>query len=174
MQKISPSLLIASLALTLGACASIGPGGPSASTKLEARSGSKVSGTVQFTQRGDQVMVRAEVMGLAPGQEHGFHIHDKGDCSAPDGMSAAGHYNPSGKPHGPQDKDRHGGDMPSLKADASGKAVASFQLTGVTVADGPASIVGRSVIVHKDPDDYKTQPTGNSGARIACGLVVKA
>ena len=162
------------LALALGACSSMGPTGPSATAKLEARSGSRVSGTVQFTQHGDHVLVRAEITGLAPGQEHGFHVHDKGDCSAPDGMSAAGHFNPSAKPHGPQDSAHHGGDMPALKADAYGKAVASFRLEGVTVADGANSVVGRSLIVHKDPDDYKTQPTGNSGARIACGLIVKA
>ena len=152
----------------------MGSHGPSASSTLEARSGSSVSGTVKFMQHGDHVMVRVDVSGLNPGQEHGFHIHDKGDCSAPDGMSTGGHFNPTGKPHGPQSSEHHGGDMPALKADSSGKASARFHLTGVTVADGPSSVVGRALIVHKDADDYKTQPTGNSGARIACGVIVKS
>jgi Cu-Zn family superoxide dismutase len=160
--------------LVLAGCAGMGMSGPSATSKLEARRGSSVAGTVQFAQHGDHVMVRAEISGLKPGQEHGFHIHDKGDCTAPDGMSAAGHFNPTAKPHGPQESAHHGGDMPALRADADGKVVVRFHLEGVTVADGPTSIVGRSLIVHRDPDDYKTQPTGNSGARIACGLITKA
>jgi len=153
----------------LTACAHLD--GQGASASLQPRSGSTVSGTAQFTESGDKVLVRVQVSGLTPGQEHGFHIHDKGDCSAPDAMSAGGHFNPTGKAHGPQDGDHHGGDLPALKADASGKAVASFTVTGVTVTTGPTSIVGRSLIVHKDPDDYKTQPTGNSGARLACGVI---
>lgn len=150
------------------------PHGPGASSQLEARSGSGVTGNVRFMQHGDHVMVRVTASGLAPGQAHGFHIHDKGDCSAPDALSAGGHFNPTGKPHGAPDETRHGGDMPALKADANGQVSTSFHLTGVTVSDGPTSIMGRSVIIHKDPDDYKTQPTGNSGARIACGVIVKS
>lgn len=157
--------------LLLAACGHLGSAGPSATTTLQPRSGSAASGTARFTQQGDQVRARVEVTGLTPGQEHGMHIHDKGDCSAPDAMSAGGHFNPTGKPHGPQNAEHHGGDLPALKADASGKAVAEFSVTGVTVAPGPNSIVGRSLVVHKDPDDYKTQPTGNSGARIACGVI---
>lgn len=158
-------------ALLLAACGHMGRQGPGAVSALQPRSGSDVSGTARFTQSGDQVRVRVEVRGLAPGQEHGLHIHDKGDCSAPDGMSAGGHFNPTGKPHGPQDGEHHGGDLPALKADANGNAVARFSVTGITVAPGPASIVGRALVVHKDPDDYKTQPTGNSGARVACGVI---
>lgn len=164
-------LCTATLTLLLTACAHHGGEGPRASSNLQPRSGSSVSGTAQFTQSGDKVFARVEVSGLTPGQEHGFHIHEKGDCSAPDAMSAGGHFNPTGKPHGPQDGEHHGGDLPALKADAQGKAVARFSVTGVTVAPGPTSIVGRSLIVHKDADDYKTQPTGNSGARLACGVI---
>lgn len=167
---------MSALLLSVAACSHMGmqQHGPSASSQLEARSGSTVTGTVKLMQRGDHVMAMVNVSGLKPGQEHGFHIHDKGDCSAPDGISTGGHFNPTGKPHGSQDADHHGGDMPALKADANGKASTKFHLTGVTVADGPTSIMGRGIIVHKDPDDYKTQPTGNSGARIACGVIVKA
>ena len=155
----------------LTACAQLGGQGPGATATLQPRSGSAVSGTASFTQSGGQVLVRLEASGLAPGQEHGLHIHEKGDCSAPDGMSAGGHFNPGGKPHGPQDGEHHGGDLPALKADANGRAVASFSVAGVTVAPGPTSIAGRALVVHKDPDDYKTQPTGNSGARVACGVI---
>lgn len=142
---------------------------------LTAKSGTNTQGTVTFTQHGDHVMVLADVTGLPPNSVHGFHVHEKGDCSAPDAMSAGGHFNPTGKPHGSVNTlDHHVGDMPNLTADANGRARASFQLTGMTVAPGANSVVGRAVVVHKDPDDYKTQPTGNSGGRIACGVVVKS
>ncbi|MFT6590598.1 MAG: Cu-Zn family superoxide dismutase [Rhodoferax sp.] len=150
------------------------PHGPSASSQLDARSGSGVTGSVRFMEHGDHVMVRVTASGLTPGQLHGFHIHDKGDCSAPDATSAGGHFNPTGKPHGAQDGDHHGGDMPALQADANGQVSVTFHLAGVTVSDGPTSIMGRGVIIHKDPDDYKTQPTGNAGARLACGVIVKS
>jgi Cu-Zn family superoxide dismutase len=87
-------------------------------------------------------------------------------------MSAKGHYNPHGKPHGnPGGAERHAGDLPSLKANKEGRANVQVDLDVITVAPGPASIVGRGLIVHADPDDYKTQPTGNAGARIACGVI---
>ncbi len=167
-------VLTGACALLLSACAGTMASGTSASSRLDALSKSGVTGLVTFVQEGDGVTGRADVTGLVPGQEHGFHIHDKGDCSAPDGMSAGGHFNPTSQPHGAPNENHHGGDMPALKADGSGKASARFHLRGVTVADGPTSIAGRAIIVHKDPDDYKTQPTGNSGARLACGVIVKS
>jgi Cu-Zn family superoxide dismutase len=110
---------------------------------------------------------------LIPGG-HGFHIHEKGDCSSRDGMSAGGHFNPTAKPHGnPGVPDHHTGDMPMLVADASGNASLSMELGGMTIGSGATDIVGRALIVHKDPDDYTTQPTGNSGARVACGVIAK-
>jgi Cu-Zn family superoxide dismutase len=142
-----------------------------ASATLEPTKGNRVAGTVTFIERVGKVYVTAEVTGLPPNQEHGFHVHEKGDCSSGDGMSAGGHFNPTGKPHGPQTGPHHAGDMPSLKADASGVAKASFVLDDVTVAPGAASVVGRGLIVHKDPDDYRTQPTGNAGARLACAVI---
>ncbi len=171
--------LLALALLGLAGCSSMGSMadmhgmGPSASAKLEAKSGSSVNGTVRFVQHGDHVMVMADISGLKPGQEHGFHIHDKGDCTSPDGMSAGGHYNPTGKPHGAPDAEHHGGDMPALKADANGNVSARFHLMGVSITDSPTSIVGHAIIVHKDPDDYKTQPTGNAGARWACAVIAK-
>ena len=115
-----------------------------------------------------------KVSGLAPGG-HGFHVHENGDCSAADAMSAGGHFNPTGKPHGsPSVPDHHAGDMLMLVADASGNASLSTELDVITIGSGSTDIIGKSVIVHKDADDYKTQPTGNSGARVACGVIRKS
>ena len=148
-----------------------GASGPKAVANLAPTKGNQASGTVTFTQRGNKVVVAGDITGLAPGA-HGFHIHDKGDCSADDATSAGGHYNPMGKPHaGPGTTERHAGDMPMINADASGKATLNSELDVVTIGGGAADIVGRAVIVHKDADDYKTQPTGNSGARVACGVI---
>lgn len=142
-----------------------------ASAGLEPTKFNKVVGEVNFEQAGGKVRVTAQLIRLAPNQEFGFHIHEVGDCSSGDGLSAKGHFNPYGKPHGPQGSEHHAGDMPNLKADAKGKAKLSADLDIVTLTAGPANIVGRAVIVHADPDDYKTQPTGNAGARLACGVI---
>jgi len=179
---ITPALVIASAALT--ACGSMGPQGatgersmaqgPKAVAVLEPTRGNTTSGTLTFQQQGDNVMVWAKVSGLKPNQEHGMHVHEKGDCSSGDGLSTGGHFNPTGKPHGSQDADHHAGDMPALKADSYGDAVATFSLRGVSIGSGVTDLVGRGLIVHAGPDDYKTQPTGNSGARIACAVIKPA
>jgi Cu-Zn family superoxide dismutase len=149
-------------------------GGAKATAQLQPTKGNTASGTVAFTQRGSKVLVEVKVSGLSPGAEHGFHIHEKGDCGSGDGMSTGGHFNPLGKPHAHfSTTDRHAGDMPALKADASGNASVTVELDVITVTDGPTSVVGRGLIVHAQPDDYKTQPTGNAGARIACGVIQK-
>jgi len=145
----------------------------SATAVLKPTAGNTATGTVTFTQKGDKVAVVAAITGLSPGP-HGFHIHEKGDCSAADGMSAGGHFNPSGKPHGdPATAEHHAGDMPQLVADAGGKATLNAELSPMAIG-GAGDIVGKAVIVHKDADDYKTQPTGNSGARVACGVIAKS
>jgi Cu-Zn family superoxide dismutase len=142
-----------------------------AEAKLAPTQGNATAGTVTFTQAGNKVQVKARITGLAPGS-HGFHVHEKGDCSAPDATSAGGHFNPAGTAHGdPQKGPHHAGDMPMLVADAGGKAELTTEMTGVVVAAGPTSVVGKAVIVHAAPDDYTTQPTGNSGARVACGVI---
>ena len=133
--------------------------------------GNTVRGLVMFHDMGDHLMAHVQLTGLAPNSEHGFHLHDKGDCASADGTSAGGHFNPTGQPHGPQDAAHHAGDLPSLKADANGVVDQKLMLSGPTLADGPSSIAGRSVIVHANADDYTTQPTGNSGPRIACGVI---
>ena len=147
---------------------------PTATASLSPTTGNTARGTATFTQDGDQVRVRASLSGLKPNAEHGFHVHEKGDCSSGDGMSTGGHFNPGGKAHGPQAAEHHAGDMPSLNADAYGNATASFELKGVSIGSGSADLVGRGLIVHRDPDDYKTQPTGNAGPRIACGVIAKS
>jgi Cu-Zn family superoxide dismutase len=163
----------ATVAILAAGCASMTGGGPSATATLEPTRGSAARGSVDFVQKGDKVVVAASVSGLAPGA-HGFHIHEKGDCSAGDGTSAGGHFNPLGKPHAaPTGPDRHAGDMPMLVADGYGNAKLTAELDVITVGGGATDIVGRSVIVHKDADDFKTQPTGNSGARVACGVIRK-
>jgi len=165
------SLTVVSLAALLsGACATT-PTAPRAEARLEARSGSSVGGTVSFVAAGDGVRVEAKVSGLTPGA-HGFHVHDSGDCSAPDASSAKGHFNPGGKAHGHHGgSERHAGDMPNLMADAAGNAVISVEVGGLSLGQAANGIVGRSVVIHADPDDFKSQPAGNSGKRVACGAI---
>jgi Cu-Zn family superoxide dismutase len=150
-------------------------GGPKATAKLEPTKGSSVRGSATFVEKSGHVQLTANVSGVKPNGEFGFHIHEAGDCSSGDGMSAKGHFNPYGKPHGhTKSQERHAGDMPNLKSNASGNATMSVTLDIITVAPGPASIVGRGLIVHVEPDDYKTQPTGNAGARSACGVIQRS
>ncbi len=159
--------------VVLAACTGSAPKPPRATAVLEARSGSSVTGKIELTEIRGEVRARVELDGLAPNSEHGFHIHDKGDCSAPDGSSAGGHYNPNGAAHGRAGiPPHHAGDLPSLSADARGQVRADVLLDGVTLAAGPTSIIGRSLVVHRDRDDFATQPAGNSGPRVACGVIV--
>jgi len=163
----------AALAL-LAACQSMSeaPQELRATAPLQATKGSKAFGEATFEQAGDKVRVVVFAQGLKPGATHGFHIHEAGDCSSGDGMSTKGHFNPQGKPHGnPGSAERHAGDLPALQAGKDGRAKLDVTVDGITLAPGPASIVGRGLIIHADPDDYKTQPTGNAGARIACGVI---
>lgn len=130
----------------------------------------KVKGVVRFSDAGTGLKVMAEVEGLNPGQEHGFHVHEFGDATAPDGASAGGHFNPDKHEHGkPGDAKAHPGDMGNLKADAQGKAKLEVTLPAASVA-GKNAILGRSVILHAKPDDF-SQPTGNAGARIGIGVI---
>ena len=137
---------------------------------LHSTAGSNVTGTVTFTKAGDEVKVVADITGLKPGK-HGFHIHEFGDCSAPDATSAGGHFNPSHHQHGaPDATDRHAGDLGNIEADASGKAHLEWSDKMMKLS-GDDSIVGHAVIVHEKADDLKTQPTGDAGGRLACGVI---
>ncbi|MGZ3744620.1 MAG: superoxide dismutase family protein [Pseudobdellovibrionaceae bacterium] len=130
----------------------------------------KAKGLVHFTQTDDKVKVEAMLEGLKPGP-HGFHIHEKGDCSAPDFSSAGGHFNPTHKAHGGLEAaEKHSGDMGNIIADAKGKAKLTLELSGVTIG-GPEGILGKALIIHENADDLKTQPTGNAGGRIGCGVI---
>jgi len=163
-----------SVAVVLGACASMETKAPKASSALQSTKNNQVGGTVNFSQKGGKVLVEATVTGLTPGL-HGFHIHEKGDCSSGDGMSAGAHFNPGAKPHGgPHLAERHAGDLGNLNADAGGKATLSLEVDGITLGEGANSIIGKGLIVHAGPDDYTTQPTGNSGGRVACGVIGQA
>ncbi|MDE2617876.1 MAG: superoxide dismutase family protein [Burkholderiales bacterium] len=164
---------LAALTAILAGCATPG-GGPKAGALLQPTRGNTASGDVRFVQQGGKVLVSGEVRGLKPGAEHGFHVHDKGDCSSGDGMSTGGHFNPGSLKHGAHGSaEHHVGDLPSLKADAMGVARFSFESTSITVGSGSNDIVGRGLIVHRDPDDYTTQPTGNAGPRLACAVIAR-
>jgi Cu-Zn family superoxide dismutase len=137
---------------------------------LHPTQGYETAGTVWFTAEPQGVRVRVRLEGLTPGR-HGFHVHEFGDCSRPDGTSAGGHYNPTGAPHAGRDaKLRHVGDLGNVTANESGIVDAEF-VDSVIALQGPHSIIGRGVIVHAGEDDLKSQPSGAAGARVACGVV---
>lgn len=157
-----------------GAVFAMGCGGPESSLKadLEPTQGHDVRGTVLFEPAEGGVRVRADVRGLGGGR-HGFHVHEVGDCSAPDASSAGGHFNPTGALHGaPDAKARHAGDLGNLEASTDG--VARYERIDPMLAlSGPDSILGRSVVVHAGSDDLTSQPSGAAGPRVACGVIAK-
>lgn len=142
-----------------------------AQARIEPKSGSSVTGTATFEQLSAGVTVVVKIKDAPPGW-HAVHIHQIGDCSAPDGTSAGGHFNPEDKLHGsPHAPEHHLGDLGNLLVDADGNGYTEVHMPGLTVAAGPMSVVGRSIIVHADADDLVTQPTGAAGGRIACGVI---
>jgi Cu-Zn family superoxide dismutase len=162
---------LAACTLVLASCATMPADGPSATAVMRPASGSQAHGAVKFTQVGARVRVDAEIAGLSPGL-HGIHLHEKGDCTAPDAAGAGAHFNPATKKHGaPEGAERHAGDLGNLKANEYGKATLSVTVDGLSVGKGADGAIGKGVIGHADPDDLKTDPTGNSGDRIACGVV---
>jgi Cu-Zn family superoxide dismutase len=147
------------------------PAGPTATATLHPTSGNTAQGTVTFTQEADGVRIFATFTGLTPGK-HGFHIHQNGDCSAPDGSSAGGHFDPTGMPHGgPDSPQHHAGDLGNITADEAGNASYEALNASISLREGPTSIIGRSIVVHEGEDDLTSQPSGNSGARVACGVI---
>lgn len=180
------TLMLAIAAALLAGCASTGTptataaaAAPAKSTasratvNLAPASASLVSGTLTLVPMGDGVHITGEVGGLKPGDTRGFHIHEKGDCSAADASSAGGHFNPGAQAHGRSGHGaHHAGDTDNIVADAKGVARIDAHVSGVTLGGGAANdIAGRAVIVHAAADDYTTQPTGNAGARVACGVI---
>jgi Cu-Zn family superoxide dismutase len=161
----------------LTACSSVNTAlqrDPTAIAMLAPTEGNTASGVVEFEQDGDVMHVRIRVEGLTPNARHGLHIHEIGDCRAPDASSAGGHFNPQGSEHGgPESSIRHAGDLGNVQADMNGSAQSEITVTGISLGTGSDSIIGRSVIVHAKADDLTSQPTGNAGSRIACGLISK-
>ena len=166
------TIALTAVVAVLAACQTTSDDAPRATAALQATKGNKAFGEATFEQVGDKVRVVVFAQNLPADRELGFHIHEAGDCSSGDGMSAKGHFNPQAKPHAhPSATERHAGDMLALKADDYGNAHVDATLDIITVAPGPTSVVGRGLIVHASPDDYKTQPTGNAGARLACAII---
>lgn len=169
-------LLFPLLALSVAAgCTAIRTAPPTATATLEAKSGSNVSGVVRFTEvMADgvpAVRVSIDARNVPPGV-HGFHVHDNGDCSAADATSAGGHFNPESHKHGgPGESSSHAGDFGNVLAGDGGRVDATYLMRGVTLGAGNHSITGRAIVLHADPDDLVTDPTGNAGARIACGVI---
>ncbi len=163
---------LAAAALAWTACSS-NPAPPTALAIIESRSDSKVTGKVIFTQLSSgQTKAEVWISNATPGS-HGLHIHEKGDCSAPDATSAGGHFNAAGNPHAaPSDKARHNGDFGNIEIGADGKGYMVITSDMLTVTPGPDCVVGKSVIFHEKADDLKTQPTGAAGARYGCGVVI--
>ena len=171
------AVTLASCVLSLAACAATPEQqAPSAVAKLGAKGGSQVRGEIKFIQVGSRVRIEGEVTGLAPGAK-GLHIHEKGDCSAADASSAGGHFDPrepknwSSRHGGPHTAERHAGDLGNIVFDRHGKAVVNMMVGGIAVDRGPIGILGRALVVHFQTDDLKTDPTGNAGARAACGVI---
>lgn len=188
MKPLPHAALALAVAATLAACASAphtatqrAPAAAvhNASTakqavaNLASASGSLVSGRLTLAPMGDGVHLSGEVGGLQPGSSHGFHIHEKGDCSAVDASSAGGHFNPAAQPHGRAGHGaHHAGDSDNLVADANGVARVDAHVSGVSLGGGAANdIAGRAIVVHATADDYSSQPAGNAGARVACGVI---
>ncbi|MBI4465041.1 MAG: superoxide dismutase family protein [Acidobacteria bacterium] len=146
------------------------PAASGASVTLQPTEGNTAAGTLSLMTMGEGVHFTGTVTGLPPGM-HGFHIHETGDCSAPDGSSAGGHFNPGGTQHGaPDAPEHHAGDLGNIEADASGNAEVNIPSSGLTLGPGENSVMGKAVIVHAAADDF-AQPAGNAGARLACGVI---
>ena len=172
-QRLTSLLACIAVAGALAGCASVTT--QRGTALLMPTNGNNTSGTVRFAQTGGKVVVSGEIRGLKPNAEHGFHVHEKGDCSSGDGMSTGGHFNPTGSPHGHHDRGmQHAGDLPSLRANAAGVATFSFESPTIRVGSGVTDIIGKGLIVHRDADDYTTQPTGNAGPRLACAVIVRS
>ncbi len=136
-------------------------------------SGTLVSGSLRLIAQADGVYLTGEIGGLGRGRTHAMHIHERGDCSAADGSSAGGHFNPAGVAHGRAGSGaHHAGDMDNVVANDAGVARVDMQVRGVTLGGGgPTDIIRRAIVVHASPDDYSSQPAGNAGARIGCGVI---
>ena len=177
-------LVISTLAASLGACASSPPPKPPASqhrvqraaANIAPASASLVSGRLSITAVDGGVRIEGELGGLGRGSTHAIHVHERGDCSAADGSSAGGHFNPDVLAHGRAGSGAHHlGDMDNRSANTEGVVAVNLRLLGVTMGSGASNdILGRALVVHAGPDDYTSQPAGNSGPRVGCGVIEMA
>jgi Cu-Zn family superoxide dismutase len=144
-----------------------------AAVQLSPTQGNTANGGLRLAASGTGIKISGMVQGLKPDSEFGFHFHEKGDCSAPDAASAGAHFNPTSQDHGnPSAQPHHAGDMLNVKSDAQGVAEVSIDNPDVSLQTGqPNDIIGKALVLHAKPDDYKTQPSGDSGDRIGCGVV---
>ena len=157
--------------LALGACATVSLDEPTARVVIRPASGSSVSGQLVFVQTGSMVRISGELSGHSPGPR-AVHIHENGDCSARDASSAGGHFNPHRLRHGASPSAGHAGDLGNVVFDAAGRATVDMRVRGISVSRAAIDgIIGRAVVVHAQPDDLKTDPTGNAGGRVACGVI---
>lgn len=135
--------------------------------------GNTVTGALALAQSPEGVHITGSIQGLKPDAEFGFHVHEKGDCTAPDGSSAGGHFNPTQAQHGnPTGSTHHAGDMLNIKSNGEGVAQVDVTAAGTSLHGDPGTdVMGKAIVVHESPDDYTTQPSGNSGKRVACGVI---
>lgn len=163
------------LSIALSGCAAMKTHKKPIEVHLAATAGNSASGTMTVTSVDGGVRFLGRLTGLEPGSTHGVHVHEHGDCTASDASSAGGHFNPTGSEHGdPQGMTHHAGDIANQSADAHGGVDVDVTVHGVTLGTGlDDDVLGRALVVHADPDDYTTQPSGNSGVRIACGVILR-
>jgi Cu-Zn family superoxide dismutase len=172
----TPKLACAFVLVAIAACArTLMPEPREGVARVEPTQGNTAHGLVTFTERRDKVIVTAEIEGLPPNSVHAIHVHERGNCSAPDASTAGSHFNPQSRPHGEAPElERHAGDMPNLRSDEFGRVRYRAELNLISVAPGPLSVLDRSVVIHAQPDDYQSQPSGNAGDRVACGVIQPA
>jgi Cu-Zn family superoxide dismutase len=148
------------------------PAAESAVAELQPTQGNTASGKLQLVATNPGVHITGQVSGLKPNSAHGIHIHETGDCSAPDAKSAGAHFAPKGQPHGAPGPGSHVGDLGNIQSDAEGVAQVDIHAEQATLRTGAdTDVIGKAIIVHAQEDDLKTQPSGNSGDRIACGVI---
>jgi Cu-Zn family superoxide dismutase len=180
MTSSSKLIAIGLYAIILSACASFTYNGPtiyddpSALAVLSPTQGSSVYGVVTFVRTKGVALVNVNMTGFKPNSTYGLYIHESGDCTARDGSSAGGYFNPTSSGHGgPNGPPRHGGDLGNVTADSKGEVYSSFKISDVAFGTGQDSIIGRGLVVHADRDDMKSQPASNSATRFACGMITR-
>jgi Cu-Zn family superoxide dismutase len=171
----SLTVLASAIALAATGCSVIKSKSKPIQAVLAPTMGNNAAGTLTLTRATGGVRLQGRITGLLPGSTHGFHIHERGDCSASDASSAGGHFNPTHTDHGdPAAMVHHSGDIPNQVADLQGAMDVDVVVHGVSLDTGAGDdVLGRALIVHRDADDYRTQPSGNSGPRVACGAIIK-